>query len=49
MLKARYQVVAKSPTETRLEASEIEAAKCEYQGLKREVMEKTKEREILKK
>ncbi len=47
--KARYQVVAKSPTGAGLEPSEIEAAKSEIRRLKRELAEITEEREILKK
>jgi transposase len=47
--RVRYQVVSKGSTETSLEPSDIEAAKREIARLKRELMEITEEREILKK
>lgn len=47
--RVRYQVVTKGPTETGLAPSDSEAAKSEIVRLKRELMEVTEEREILKK
>ena len=47
--RERYQVVSKGSTETSLEPSDIETAKREIVRLKRELLEITEEREILKK
>ena len=47
--RVRYQVVSKGAAGASLEPSEIEATKSEIRRLKRELMEVTEEREILKK
>jgi len=45
----RYQVIAKDVDQTRLELSEIEAARREIKRLQRRLAEAEEEREILKK
>ena len=47
--RAKYQVVTGESEPSRLEPSELEAAKREIQRLQRELREMAEEREILKK